>query len=294
MAVVAVIGGSGRMGRWFADFLSRDGYKIIISDKNERVGRNLAKKKRFTFVKSATEAARLSEIVILATPTLATKTLLRKLTSHTSGTTLLVEISSIKQPVKKTIRSLTRGGAKIISIHPMFGPGANNLTDKSVIVAQEPRNCTAAKRLLSVLAKNGVRIIRSSLDDHDRLVATTLALPHLMNFAFIEAIRKTGIPLKKIREMGGTTLKLQLLIAEALYHESLSNEVSILADNTHNTRAFAGFARQMNEVGRIAERNAKSELLRRLRNDSAYLRNDRLFRMAHERFVLAVEGSTPR
>jgi len=294
MAVVAVIGGSGRMGRWFADFLSRDGYKIIISDKNERVGRNLAKKKRFTFVKNATEAARLSEIVILATPTLATKTLLRKLTSHTSGTTLLVEISSIKQPVKKTIRSLTRGGAKIISIHPMFGPGANNLTDKSVIVAQEPRNCTAAKRLLSVLAKNGVRIIRSSLDDHDRLVATTLALPHLMNFAFIEAIRKTGIPLKKIREMGGTTFKLQLLIAEALYHESLSNEVSILADNTHNTRAFAGFARQMNEVGRIAERNAKSELLRRLRNDSAYLRNDRLFRMAHERFVLAVEGSTPR
>ena len=294
MAVVAVIGGSGRMGRWFADFLSRDGYKIIISDKNERVGRDLAKKKRFTFVKNATEAARLSEIVILATPTLATKTLLRKLTSHTSGTTLLVEISSIKQPVKKTIRSLTRGGAKIISIHPMFGPGANNLTDKSVIVAQEPRNCTAAKRLLSVLAKNGVRIIRSSLDDHDRLVATTLALPHLMNFAFIEAIRKTGIPLKKIREMGGTTFKLQLLIAEALYHESLSNEVSILADNTHNTRAFAGFARQMNEVGRIAERNAKSELLRRLRNDSAYLRNDRLFRMAHERFVLAVEGSTPR
>ena len=282
------------MGRWFADFLSKDGYKIIISDKNERVGRDLAKKKRFTFVKNATEAARLSEIVILATPTLATKTLLRNLTSHTSGTTLLVEISSIKQPVKKTIRSLTRGGAKIISIHPMFGPGANNLTDKSVIVAQEPRNCTAAKRLLSVLAKNGVRIIRSSLDDHDRLVATTLALPHLMNFAFIEAIRKTGIPLKKIREMGGTTFKLQLLIAEALYHESLSNEVSILADNTHNTRAFAGFARQMNEVGRIAERNAKSELLRRLRNDSAYLRNDRLFRMAHERFVLAVEGSTPR
>jgi len=56
------------MGRWFADFLSRDGYKIIISDKNERVGRDLAKKKGFTFVKNPTEAARLSEIVILATP----------------------------------------------------------------------------------------------------------------------------------------------------------------------------------------------------------------------------------
>jgi prephenate dehydrogenase len=292
MAIVAVIGGSGRMGRWFADFLSEDGYKIIISDKNERVARNLAKKKRFRFVKNAAEAARLSEIVILATPTLATKTLLRNITSHTSRTTLIVEISSIKQPVKRIIRSLTRGGARIMSIHPMFGAGADNLTGKSVIVTQEPRNCAAANRLLSALIKKGARIIRSSLDDHDRLVATSLALPHLMNFAFVEAIRKTGIPLGKIREMGGTTFKLQLLIAEALYHESPSNEASILADNAYNTKAFANFAQQINEVRRVAQRNSQSELLRRLRSDAAYLRNDRLFRIAHERFVAAVEAST--
>jgi len=294
MAIVAVIGGSGRMGRWFADFLSEDGYKVIISDKNERAARTLAKKKRFRFVTNAIEAARLSEIVILATSTLATKALLRNLTSHTSRTTLIVEISSIKQPVKKTIRSLTRDGAKIMSIHPMFGPGVANLTGKSVIVAQEPRNCIPAKRLLSALVKKGARIIRSNLDDHDQLVATTLALPHIMNFAFIETIRKTGIPIEKIRELGGTTFKLQLLIAEALYHESPRNEASILADNQHNTRVFASFVQQMNEVRHITKQNAKSELLRRLRNDAHYLRNDRLFRMAHERFVAAVEASTHR
>jgi prephenate dehydrogenase len=292
MAIVAVIGGSGRMGRWFADFLTENGYKIIISDKNERVARNLAKKKRFRFVESAAEAARLSEIVILATSTLTTKTLLRNITSHTTRSTLIVEISSIKQPVKKTIRSLTRGGAKIMSIHPMFCPGSDDLTGKSVIVAQEPRNCKAATRFLLAFAKKGAKIIRSSLDDHDRLVATTLALPHLMNFAFVEAVRKTGIPIEKIRELGGTTFNLQLLIAEALYHESAINEASILADNTYNTKAFSSFAQQMNEFRRITQRSAKSELRRRLRNDATYLRSDKLFRMAHERFVAAVEAST--
>jgi chorismate mutase/prephenate dehydrogenase len=294
MAVVAIIGGSGRMGRWFADFLSEDGYKIILSDKNECAARKLAKKKRFRFVKNAAEAARLSEIVIVATSTLATKTLLRTLTSHTSRSTLIVEISSIKQPVKKTIQSLTRGGAKIMSIHPMFGPGADNLTGKSVIVSLEPRNCTAAKRLLSAFVKRGARIIRSSLDDHDRLVATTLSLPHLMNFIFVETIRKTGLPIARIRELGGTTFKLQLLIAQALYHESLSNEVSILVDNKYNTRAFTSFEQKFNEFRRLTQRNSQSQLLRRLRNDATYLRNDRLFRIAHEQFVAAVEASTPR
>ena len=294
MAVVAVIGGSGRMGRWFSNFLSESGYEVIISDKNEPAARNLAKKKGFRFVKNPIRAAQLSEIVILATPTLATNSVLRTLTSHTTRTTLIVEISSVKQPVKKTIRSLTRRGVQIMSLHPMFGPGAESLRGKSIIVAEEPRNCIPAKRLLSVLGKKGATIIRSGLDDHDQLVAATLALPHLMNFAFIETIRKIGLPLEKVCEFGGTTFKLQLLIAEALYHESPNNEASILTDNKHNMIAFACFAQQLDQVRNTIQRKPQSELLRRLRVDTAYLRKSRLFSTAHERFVAAVEASTPR
>ena len=294
MAVVAVIGGSGRMGRWFANFLSKNGYEVIISDRKTSAARSLARRKRFRFVKNPIQASQLSEIVLLTTPTLATKSLLTKITSRVPRTTLIVEISSVKEPVRKTIKSLARGGARIMSIHPMFGPGTDSLTGKSIIVAQEPSNCASARRLLSMLAKRGARIVRSSLEDHDQLVATTLALPHLMNFAFIETLRNADLPLDKVRELGGTTFKFQLLIAEALCHESPSNEVSILADNKHNMRAFATFIRQIRQVHDIIQRKPRPDLLRRLRNDASYVRNDRLFGSAHERFVAAVEASTPR
>ena len=33
---VAIIGGSGKMGRWFARFLKQEGYQVVITGRNER------------------------------------------------------------------------------------------------------------------------------------------------------------------------------------------------------------------------------------------------------------------
>ncbi len=287
MAVAAVIGGSGRMGAWFANFLSSNGYEVIICDKNVTAARRMTRSKGFKFDPNPIRAAQVSEIVLFATPTLTTKSLLKKITQQTARTTLLVEISSIKEPVRKTIENLNRRGARIMSIHPMFGPGSN-LMGKSIIIAQEPANCVPARKLLSTFTKRGAKIIRSSLEDHDQLVATTLALPHWMNFAFVETMKCTGLSLDKARDMGGTTFKLQLLIAEALYHESLHNEASILTDNKHNRKTLAYFTQQIKQL----QRETPTELLGRLRSDSAYVRKSKLFNRAHERFIAAVEASS--
>ena len=32
---IAIIGGSGKMGRWFADFLLKDGKEVVITGRNE-------------------------------------------------------------------------------------------------------------------------------------------------------------------------------------------------------------------------------------------------------------------
>jgi prephenate dehydrogenase len=294
MAVVTIIGGSGRMGAWFANFLAKNGYTIIICDKNEAAARTFAKKNGFKFIGSETRAVKLSEIILLATPTHATGPLLKRIAPRTPQTKLLIEISSTKEPVRKTIETLTRHGIQIMSIHPMFGPGARSLADKSIIVAQEPRNNRHATRLLSILRKRGARIVRSDLDAHDKIVATTLALPHLMNFAFIETLRQLGLPLDKVREMGGTTLKLQLIIAEALYHESLRNEASILADNKQIQGILAAFLQQIAQVRGKMQDKKQGELLSRLRNDVIYVRKDKIFLTAYHRFAAAVEASSYR
>jgi predicted dinucleotide-binding enzyme len=36
---IAIIGGGGKMGQWFADFLSREGHDVVISGRTESCSR---------------------------------------------------------------------------------------------------------------------------------------------------------------------------------------------------------------------------------------------------------------
>jgi len=295
MAIATIVGGAGRMGAWFADFLSANGYEIIICERNERLARRSAKRKGFTFMKNEIAAVQLSRLVVLATPTKATVPILKHIESHISRGTLLVEISSVKQPLKRTITSLARRGFQILSIHPMFGPGtAKSLAGKTIIVAHEPRASKAARDFLSLFRKKQATIIPSDLESHDRIVAATLALPHFMNFAFIETLKNTGLAPNQARKLAGTTFRLQLLVAEALYHERLENEVSILADNKYSMQLFKQFVKQTNTMRNMIHSRTRSNLIRNLEEGAAYVRKDALFGMAYDRFTAAVEASGSR
>jgi prephenate dehydrogenase len=292
MALATIIGGAGRMGGWFADFLAANGYRITLCDKNEPAARKLAKSRGFKFTRDETHAAETSDTIIFATPTHATIPALKKIAPHTTKGALLVEISSVKEPLRPTIQTLTKRGAQILSIHPMFGPGAKSPAGKTILVAQEPTHSPRARKFLSTFRKKGAKIIRSNLNDHDRLVATTLALPHMMNFAFIETLKHAGLSIDRAREIGGTTFRLQLLVAEAQYHESLHNEASILGDNKHCRRVFTTFTQQINQIRNTAQKRPQSDFMNRIRNDAAYVRKDPTFRTTYERFAAAAEAST--
>ena len=292
MEVATIVGGAGRMGSWFADFLSANGYLITVCDRKERLARRSCNRKGFKFMKNEIAAAQLSRLVVLATPTHTTVRILKGIEPHISRGTLLVEISSVKEPLKRTITGLAKSGFQILSIHPMFGPGtAKNLERKTIIVAHEPRRSKAARDLLSLFRKRGATIIASDLDNHDRIVAATLALPHFMNFAFIKTLKDTGLAPNQARVIAGTTFRLQLLVAEALYHERLENEVSILTDNQYSMQLFKQYIKQTNTMRNLIRNRTRSNLIRSLEEGAAYVRKDDLFGMAYDRFTTAVEAS---
>lgn len=237
-------------------------------------------------------AFQLSRLVVLATPTRATVQILKRIAPHISRRTLIVEISSVKEPIKRTITGLARRGFQILSIHPMFGPGpAKNLAGKAIIIALQPRGSKSAKNFLSLFRRRGVAMIPSDLGNHDRIVAATLALPHFMNFAFINTLKDTGLTPNQARAFAGTTFKLQLLVAEELYHETLENEVSILADNKYSAQLFKQFAKHTNTIRNTIHNRPRRNLTRSLEQGAAYVRKDALFGRAYDRFTAAVEAS---
>jgi len=292
MAVASVIGGAGRMGAWFATFLKKNGYRVVICDKNKSMARNLARTKGFWFAPDPRLAAQLADLVILATPTLVTKDLLKQIEPHISHNTLLVEISSVKEPLRRILQQMRKRCVAILSIHPMFGPGIKTLTEQAILTVLLPRNDAAARKFLSLFRKKGARIIRSDFARHDRLASVALALPHFMNIAMVNTIKSMGVPPNHLREIAGTTSKLQLVIAEAVYHETLGNEASILMDSRHSVNALRTFARESNKALSFIKRGRRGGLLRSLGNGRKFVRKDRMFPSAYSRFNAAVEASS--
>jgi len=287
MAVAVVIGAAGRMGSWFTNFLKSNGYSVVICDSDKAAAKKLARKYNVKLAKNALEAAELGQLILLATPTLTTKRLLKQIASHTPKTTLLVEISSVKEPLKKILAQLKRRGTAVLSIHPMFGHGTKRLAGRTIIVAQQTPKNKAAVDFISTLKRKGARIVKADLSQHDRIVAITLALPHLLNFALVDTLRRTGISPSKVRSLGGTTFKLQLLVAEALYHERLGNEASILADNKYALELLDSYAGQVNRI-RAEIRKKRESLLDDLKGGASYVRRDEMFASAYDRFNAAV------
>ena len=64
---IAIIGGSGKMGRWFASFLLKEGKEVIITGRNEK---KLEEAKRQLGVEIApnVEAVKTADVVLLSVP----------------------------------------------------------------------------------------------------------------------------------------------------------------------------------------------------------------------------------
>ena len=275
------------MGLWFAKFLKSNGYRVIISDRNREAGRACSRRLGVEFADDYLFAAKMSDIVLVATPTNVSNRILKQLGRELKKGTLVVEISSMKDPVRRTISALQENGLPVLSIHPMFGPGIKKLESRSILVVSRTPHAEA-KRLLTILRRLGARMIPCSMNKHDTLASILIALPHLMNISLIETLRTLRISLNEINKASGTTFKLQSLIAEAIYQEDLANEVSILADS--KSSVLQAYDRQVRILLNII-RTKPEHISNILSAGRRFVEDDERFADSYERFNAAVQAA---
>lgn len=272
------------MGAWIANFLSKNGYEVIINDTNRSAARKVARELHVRIADDQMQALESSQLVILATPTPITQTMLLRLAREDFKDKLFVEISSVKKPLKTVLRGLKEKGFSILSIHPMFGPGARSPKGRAVLVTPLTRKTRLAEEFLATLRKKGARLIKCSLDEHDKLIALVLILPHFLNAAFVAGLRALDVDLNLLSKAAGPTFRLQLLLAEEIHQENLDNETSMLLDNTYSIKTLKKYTQTSNIIANTIARRNRAIVLRSLRSGQKFLREDRQFSSVCSRF----------
>ena len=184
---VAVIG-AGEMGRWLADFSKCLG-EVTVSDISAAKASKVASELRIAS-KPAREAIQRADIVLIAVPIPKTPGVLKSAAKIARKGALLADVASVKSDAVNAMRGI-KAEIELVSMHPLFGPGASSLKNKDIVVVPV-RPGKLYKELKRALAKKGARITEMDEDTHDRVMAIVQCMSHFVLLAYMHSMKSVS------------------------------------------------------------------------------------------------------
>ena len=199
-----VIGGAGKMGRWLADFLTSQEFEIEIADP---VQADLPYPRIDDWRASQLD----HDLIVVAAPIKATAEILAALADRRPAG-LIMDVGSLKTPLKDSLAQLVAAGCRVTSIHPMFGPDTRLLSERHVIFV-DVGVAAATAEARALFESTMVERVDMSLEEHDRLIGYVLGLSHALNLAFFTALAGSGELVPHLKQLSSTTFDAQLEVA---------------------------------------------------------------------------------
>jgi chorismate mutase/prephenate dehydrogenase len=206
-----LIGGRGKMGGWFADFLASQGFGVSIADPAGGLP-------GFASIADWHKDPLDFDLIVLATPLSITAGLLQALAAR-APRGLIFDLGSLKTPLRAGLEALAAAGCRVTSVHPMFGPDTELLSGRHVIFIDLGHAGALAEAQELFAATMAERVVMS-LDEHDRLIAYVLGLSHALNIAFFTALADSGEAAPRLARLSSTTFDAQLDVAARVAAES--------------------------------------------------------------------------
>jgi chorismate mutase/prephenate dehydrogenase len=234
-----VIGGGGKMGRWFVEFLTSQGFAVEVADP-------AAASTGVTRVEDWRKSDLKHDYIVLATPLGVTDAILRDLALRRPAG-VIFDVGSLKSPLRAGLLALKSHGCKVTSLHPMFGPDTELLSGRHVVFV----DLGCAEALASareLFAPTMAEQVVMSLDDHDRLIAYVLGLSHALNIAFFTALAESGEAAPKLARMSSTTFDSQLDVASRVAQESPELYYEIQSLNDYGAESLEALAQAVERI----------------------------------------------
>jgi len=285
---VVILGGTGKMGRWFARLLRDKGFDVAIHSRSPERAAKAAEELRVDYIESI-DSVRDADMVVVSTSLGSTAETIRRVSKRVRPNAILFDVASVKGDIIEALEEARALGIRAISVHPMFGPGAMSLKGKRVIVIPIGEDPELVKEVLSLFEGAEAHILNSG-EAHDTMVALTLSLPHFLNIAFGKTLKSTDI--REVLKFAGTTFELQLLVTEAVCSEDPDLYYEIQSRNKAFARVLDAFIESVRKVALTVREKDREAFAKSFEEARATLSKDSNFANAYERFYKAYEAIT--
>jgi prephenate dehydrogenase len=212
-AKVGIIGGTGRMGSWFARLLEAQGVAALCAGRSSEL--------------SPREVVRQCRIIAVSVPIPATTVVIREIGPLVPREGLLMDLTSVKKDPLDAMLRYSR--SQVVGLHPLFGPEAE---PKDLRIAVCPgRGKEGLDWIRGILQKSGIKTILLDPAVHDRMMGLIQGGTHFSTLAMAVSIADSGHGMKDFLDCSTPVFRLYLDRIRAMLRQPAGLFESLLMDN---------------------------------------------------------------
>ena len=214
---IAIIGGSGKMGKWFARLLRDEGHAVTITGRDmhklETTGRELD-----VSTAGNIAAVRQAEVILLSVNIDSFEAVVKEIGPHVHSGHIVVDVTSIKERPVELMQQYC-GVADILGVHPVFGPGAKDLNSQNVVLTPtNEKEILLAQKVQQYLEARGAKVSLASPGEHDEMMSVVLGLSHFISIVAADTIIALD-KLPRMKAIGGSTYRVLTTLVESVISE---------------------------------------------------------------------------
>lgn len=261
---VLVVGGAGKMGTWFCRYLLSRGHKVLVLDPVPGGD--------FVRVASIEEGVDQADVIVVATPiSIMTDVLGKILDLKPRG--VVFDIASIKAPIIPILKRAASDGARVCSVHPMFGPDALSLYDRNVLIC-DCGSQEAVDEAEWLFEGTGAMMLEVSVEKHDELMSFVLGLSHAVSLAFFKALADSSFEHDTLERAASTTFMKQMDTSRDVAFENPELYFDIQNKNPHAVRALELLGKAVDRIRVTAVEGDKESFIGIMEDGRKYFGGD--------------------
>ncbi len=248
---IAIIGGTGKMGSWFADLMERCGADVF------RLGRK-------TTLTPAEMAPR-CDVVVISVPVDKTVDVIKEIGPLVSQNALLMDLTSIKKRPLEAMLKYSK--AQVVGVHPLFGHDIAPNSELRVAICPG-RGETGMNWLIKALEDDGLYTTILSPEEHDNMMGLIQGVNHFSTLTLALFISRSGLKFEDLLNSSTQTFRHRLNRIKSILEQPAGLFGSLMIDNPHAEEfmgQYVGAGKDLMRVIQEKDREGFGEIFKKLK-----------------------------
>jgi len=253
--VIGIIGGTGKMGKWFKKFFDKNGCKVLLSGRKSKL--------------KAEKLIEKSDLIIFCVPISVTEKTIKKYAKLVTKGKAITDFTSLKEaPLKAMMKNSSRA-VEVFGMHPVFGPKVSNIKDQSVVLCKG-RGKKWFNWMKKMLTKNKARVKICSAKKHDQMMAVVQGITHFRTISFGDSLRKLKVNLSNSIDFASPIYRTRMQLLGRIMSQDPELYADILMKNKNTLKAIRQLNQSTKKLEKIIKRKDNSAFVKYFKQSSDF------------------------